>query len=309
MSSAAPQLVDRAEQVRRFNRFYTRRIGVLQDRMLGSEFSLTELRVLYELSSRGAARASDLRNDLGLNAGYLSRVIASLEGRGLLQKTPNPDDARSQLLGLTRSGQATFQPYDEASRQEAMALLEPLSEAQRQGVVDAMTRISTLLGERSRDYLLRDPRPGDMGWVVHKQAQLYATEYGWNSEFEALLAEIVSTYLRDYDPASDRCWIAEQHGDIIGSVFVVRHDARTAKLRMLYVDASARGLGIGRRLVEEAIAFARSAGYSRMVLWTNKVLHDAVRLYEKAGFTLVEEEQHHSYGKDQVSQVWARDLD
>ena len=308
MAAAALPLTDRAEQVRSFNRFYTRRIGVLQDRMLGSEFSLTELRVLYELSSRGAARASDLRSDLGLNAGYLSRVIASLEARGLLQKSPNPDDARSHLLSLTAHGQETFQPYDAASRQEAMALLEPLTEAQRQGVVEAMARISALLGERNREYLLRDPQPGDMGWVVHKQAQLYATEYGWNSEFEALLAEIVATYLREHDPASDRCWIAEQHGDIIGSVFVVRHDANTAKLRMLYVDASARGLGIGRTLVEEAIAFARSAGYSRMVLWTNAVLHDAVRLYEKAGFALVEEEQHHSFGKDQVSQVWARDL-
>jgi len=308
MAAAALPLTDRAEQVRSFNRFYTRRIGVLQDRMLGSEFSLTELRVLYELSSRGAARASDLRSDLGLNAGYLSRVIASLEARGLLQKSPNPEDARSQLLSLTAHGQETFQPYDAASRQEAMALLEPLTEAQRQGVVEAMARISALLGERNREYLLRDPQPGDMGWVVHKQAQLYATEYGWNSEFEALLAEIVATYLREYDPASDRCWIAEQHGDIIGSVFVVRHDANTAKLRMLYVDAGARGLGIGRTLVEEAIAFARLAGYSRMVLWTNAVLHDAVRLYEKAGFALVEEEQHHSFGKDQVSQVWARDL-
>lgn len=308
MAAAALPLTDRAEQVRSFNRFYTRRIGVLQDRMLGSEFSLTELRVLYELSSRGAARASDLRSDLGLNAGYLSRVIASLEARGLLQKSPNPEDARSHLLSLTAHGQETFQPYDEASRQEAMALLEPLTEAQRQGVVEAMARISALLGERNREYLLRDPQPGDMGWVVHKQAQLYATEYGWNSEFEALLAEIVATYLREHDPASDRCWIAEQHGDIIGSVSVVRHDANTAKLRMLYVDASARGLGIGRTLVEEAIAFARSAGYSRMVLWTNAVLHDAVRLYEKAGFALVEEEQHHSFGKDQVSQVWARDL-
>lgn len=308
MAAAALPLTDRAEQVRSFNRFYTRRIGVLQDRMLGSEFSLTELRVLYELSSRGAARASDLRSDLGLNAGYLSRVIASLEARGLLQKSPNPEDARSHLLSLTAHGQETFQPYDAASRQEAMALLEPLTEAQRQGVAEAMARISALLGQRNREYLLRDPQPGDMGWVVHKQAQLYATEYGWNSEFEALLAEIVATYLREYDPASDRCWIAEQHGDIIGSVFVVRHDANTAKLRMLYVDASARGLGIGRTLVEEAIAFARLGGYSRMVLWTNAVLHDAVRLYEKAGFALVEEEQHHSFGKDQVSQVWARDL-
>ncbi|HAL23916.1 MAG TPA: MarR family transcriptional regulator [Stenotrophomonas sp.] len=308
MAVTLSPLVEGAEQVRAFNRFYTRRIGVLHDRMLGSDFSLTELRVLYELASRGAARASDLRDDLGLNAGYLSRLVASLESKGLLQKSPNPQDARSHLLSLTDHGRQTLQPYDEASRQEAMAVLAPLAEPQRRELLAAMDRISALLGERPADYRLRDPQAGDMGWVVHKQAQLYANEYGWNSEFEALLAEIVASYLREFDPASHRCWIAEQRGNIIGSVFVVRHDARTAKLRMLYVDAAARGLGIGRRLVDEAIGFARDAGYSRMVLWTNKALTDAVRLYEKAGFSLVEEEHHHSYGKDQISQVWARDL-
>lgn len=299
---------DRAERIRHFNRFYTRRIGVLQDHLLGSAFSLTEMRVLYELASHGAARALDLRTELGLNAGYLSRVIATLEGQGLLERTPHPDDARSQLLALTAHGRQTFQPFEEASRREVLAMLAPLSQAQQLALVNAMDRVQQLLGARSAEVVLRDPQPGDMGLVVHKQARLYALEYGWNNEFEALLADIVATYLRTFDAASDRCWIAEQQGEMVGSVFVVRHDATTAKLRMLYVDASTRGLGVGRRLVDEAIGFARTAGYSRMLLWTNKVLLDAVRLYERAGFALVEEEEHHSFGSDQISQVWALDL-
>ncbi|UEX18035.1 helix-turn-helix domain-containing GNAT family N-acetyltransferase [Stenotrophomonas sp. SI-NJAU-1] len=308
MPAQHSQALDRAEQVRRFNRFYTRRIGVLQDHLLGSPFSLTEMRVLYELSSRGAARALDLRTELGLNAGYLSRVIATLESQGLLEKTRHPDDARSQLLALTALGRQTFQPFEEASRQEVLAMLAPLPEAQQQALVYAMDRIGQLLDRRPADVVLRAPQPGDMGLVVHKQARLYAQEYGWNQEFEALLADIVGKYLREFDPTSDRCWIADRQGEMVGSVFVVRHDATTAKLRMLYVDATARGLGVGRRLVEEAIGFARAAGYTRMVLWTNKVLLDAVRLYEKTGFSLVEEEHHHSFGSDQTSQVWARDL-
>jgi len=307
-SSSSPDLLARADKVRHFNRLYTRRIGVLQERMLGGEFSLTELRVLYELSARDAAQASTLCRELGLDAGYLSRVVARLQRMGLVDKQRSQSDARSSTLTLSAKGKASFRPYEEASRNEVIALLQPLSEGQQLSLLDAMDRIDQLLGEPSRDYLLREPRAGDMGWVVHKQAQLYANEYGWNSEFEALLAEIVSSYLRGYDPASDKCWIAEKDGAIVGSVFVVRQDASTAKLRMLYVDAGTRGMGIGRRLVEEALRFARSAGYARMVLWTNKELVDAVRLYGNAGFTLVEEQQHHSFGKDQVSQVWERTL-
>jgi DNA-binding MarR family transcriptional regulator/GNAT superfamily N-acetyltransferase len=297
-----------ADQVRHFNRVYTRRIGVLQDRLLGSEFSLTELRVLYELRARGSARASDLCRDLSINPGYLSRLVARLEGLCLVEKRRSSEDARSNALTLTPHGLEVFLPYEDASRAEVIAMLAPLSLAQRRGLVEAMTRIDQLLAGGSRDYILRDPRPGDMGWIVHKQAQLYAEEYGWNSEFEALLAEIVSRYLREFDPTSERCWIAEQDGMVLGSVFVVREDTDTAKLRMLYVDALARGSGIGRRLVEECLSFARAAGYKRMVLWTNKSLVDAVRLYEKAGFVLVDEEHHRAFGKDQTSQVWQRDL-
>ncbi|MGY8563966.1 helix-turn-helix domain-containing GNAT family N-acetyltransferase [Paracidovorax citrulli] len=297
-----------ADRVRHFNRIYTRTVGALQETLLGSEFSLTELRVLYELQVRGTAQASELCRDLGLNAGYLSRLLARLEQLGLVEKRRSSRDARSKALALTPHGVNTLQPYEDASRAEVMAMLAPLSAAQRESLVAAMERIEHLLAGPPRGYVLRDPRPGDMGWVVCRQARLYADEYGWNSEFEALLAEIVSRYLRDHDPASDRCWIAEQDGVVVGSVFVVRQDAETAKLRMLYVDALARGSGIGRRLVEESLGFARAAGYKRMVLWTNKALADAVRLYEKAGFTLVEEELHHAFGKDQTSQVWERQL-
>lgn len=197
---------------------------------------------------------------------------------------------------------------DDASRNEVVAMLEQLPQAVQQQLVEAMTQIQGLLGESSSGYLLRDPQPGDMGWIVHRHGALYAQEYGWNADFEALVAEIVAKYVRGFDPRSDRCWIAEKDGKVVGSVFVVRHDDDTAKLRLLYVEPSARGLGIGRRLVDECLRFARAAGYRKMMLWTNSVLVDARRIYEKAGFQLVEEEAHHSFGKDLIGQTWALEL-
>lgn len=298
----------RALIVRGFNRFYTRQIGVLHEHLLESEFSLTEVRILWELAHREDLTVSDLCRELGLNAGYLSRVVSGFEKKGLVVKSRSAEDARVARIELTDKGRATFEPLSDASQREVVAMLEQMPEPAQDQLVDAMQQIQSLLGEPEPGYILRDPQPGDMGWIVNRQAILYAREFGWNAEYEALVAEIVAKFIREFDPASERCWIAEKDGKAVGSVFVVRRDETTAKLRLLAVDASARGLGIGRRLVDECLRFARLAGYKRMVLWTNSVLADARKIYERAGFTLVEEEPHHSFGKDLIGQIWARDL-
>ncbi|MBI6551154.1 bifunctional helix-turn-helix transcriptional regulator/GNAT family N-acetyltransferase [Pseudomonas veronii] len=305
---STPLLVQRAGIVRGFNRFYTHQIGVLQEHLLQSDFSLTEIRVMYELSSRGDLTSADLRQMLSLDAGYLSRLISGLEKKGLIQKVRSITDARAVQLHLSDLGRSVLAPLEEKTQQEVMALLSALPEPQQQQLTAAMQRIQTLLQGSAPSYVLRDPQPGDMGLVVQQQSALYAREYQWNWEFEALVAEIVAKYLREFDPTRERCWIAEKDGAVVGSVFVVRHDDSTAKLRMLYVDASARGLGIGQRLVDECLRFARHAGYTRMMLWTMSALTDARRLYQKAGFELVEEEPTLSFGKPLVSQTWARAL-
>ena len=299
---------DRALAVRSFNRFYTRQIGLLHEHLLESDFSLTEVRILYELAHRKELTTSDLCRELGLNAGYLSRVISGFEKKGLVTKTRSITDARVAQLELTAKGRATFEPLSDASQREVVAMLERMPESAQHQLVESMGHIQTLLGDPEPGYILRDPQPGDMGWIVQRQAILYAQEFGWNSEYEALVAEIVAKFVRQFDPKSERCWIAEKDGKAVGPVFVVREDDVTAKLRLLAVEASARGLGIGRRLVDECIRFARLAGYKRMVLWTNSVLTDARKIYEKAGFQLIEEEPHHSFGKDLVGQIWAREL-
>ena len=306
--SSNAEVVARAERVRRFNRFYTRHIGVLQERLVDSPFSLTEARILFELAHRESVAGSDLARELGLDAGYVSRVLSGFEKKGLLNKKRSETDARVTELHLTEMGRASFAELDKQQRQDVLQSLEGLSGAEQQQLLDAMAGIEELLGERTASYVLRDPRPGDMGWVVYRQAVLYAQEYGWNSDFEALVAEIVAKYLREFDPKRERCWIAEKNGQGVGSVFVVREDDTTAKLRLFYVEPSARGLGIGTRLVDESLRFARLAGYKRMLLWTNSVLVDARRIYERAGFVLLEEEAHQSFGKDLIGQVWGRDL-
>ncbi|PIF10926.1 bifunctional helix-turn-helix transcriptional regulator/GNAT family N-acetyltransferase [Janthinobacterium sp. 13] len=304
----ADQLGERTEIVRRFNRFYTRQIGVLHEHLLDSAFSLTEVRILYELAHREQLTSADLCRELGLNAGYLSRVIAGFEKQGLIAKTRSPTDARAARLQLTGQGQRTLAPLVDASRREVAAMLERLPPTAQQELVAAMEQIQGLLGEPSPSYLLRNPQPGDMGWIIHRQAVLYAQENGWNNEYEALVADILAKFVREFDPARERCWIAEKDGKVIGSVFIVRQDDTTAKLRLLYVDPCARGLGIGSRLVDECLRFSRQVGYTKMVLWTNSILTDARRIYDKAGFQLVEEEAHHSFGKDLIGQVLARDL-
>ena len=301
-------LGERTDSVRRFNRFYTRQIGVLHEHLLDSPFSLTEVRILYELAHRNDLTSADLCRELGLNAGYLSRVISGFDKQGLIAKSRSPTDARATRLQLTDAGQRTLAPLVDASRRDVAAMLERLPPTAQQDLVAAMNEIEGLLGEPSPGYLLRNPQPGDMGWIIHRQAVLYAQEYGWNNEYEALVADILAKFVREFDPVRERCWIAEKDGKVIGSVFIVRQDDTTAKLRLLYVDPCARGLGIGSRLVDECLRFSREAGYARMVLWTNSILTDARRIYDKAGFQLVEEEAHHSFGKDLVGQVLARDL-
>lgn len=302
-------LHDRAEAIRRFNRFYTRHIGALHEHLLASEFSLTECRILYELAHRPAISTSDLCRELNLDAGYVSRVVSGFEKKGLVIKTRSVADARVGQLELTNAGRAAFAPLDNASRNDIFAVLKQLPEPAQKQLVDAMNDIQNLLSDKApAGYVLRDPLPGDMGLVMANQAVVYAREFGWNSEYEALVAEIVAKFIRDFDRRCERCWIAEKDGKMVGSVFVVRQDETTAKLRLLYVDGGARGLGIGHRLVDECLRFARQVGYKRMMLWTNSILVDARRIYEKAGFQLVEEEAHHSFGKDLVGQIWARDL-
>ncbi|WP_159591605.1 bifunctional helix-turn-helix transcriptional regulator/GNAT family N-acetyltransferase [Chelativorans xinjiangense] len=297
--------------MRRFNRFYTRQIGVLEEGMYKSEFSLTEARVLFELAHRDRLTASVLGNDLGLDAGYLSRMLKKFERRGLLKRQPSAEDARQSHLELTEEGRRAFEPLDRAARDLVEALLAPLSAADRETLTAAMRTVERLLGaaaERQVPYALRPLRVGDIGWIIHRQGLLYHQEYGWDESYEALVAEILSAFVTNFDPRFEASWIAERDGGIVGSVFLVRASEETAKLRLLYVEPAARGLGLGRRLVDECIAFARARGYKRLTLWTNDILVSARRIYQAAGFRLEKEEPHHSFGKDLVGQTWVLDL-
>ncbi len=299
--------------VRRFSRFYTRRIGVLQEGLLGGDLSLTEARVIYELAQSASSTAGQLGNDLGLDGGYLSRILRGFHERGLIDRRPSDTDGRQTMLSLTGAGRDVFAGLDASSQAEVGALLENLSGGEQRRLVAALETAEALLGGGARPeprvpYILRPHRPGDMGWVVHRHGFLYAEEYAWDEQFEALVAEIVAAFIRNFDPRHERCWIAERDGAVVGSVFVVRESDTVAKLRLLYVEPDARGLGIGRRLVEECIRFARQSGYRRLTLWTNDILTAARRIYQEAGFRLVAEERHHSFGHDLVGQNWDLDL-
>jgi DNA-binding MarR family transcriptional regulator/GNAT superfamily N-acetyltransferase len=298
----------RVAAVRRFNRFYTRQIGVLHEGLLKSPFSLTEVRVLFELAHRDQPTAGDLIKEMGIDGGYLSRILRGFAKRGLVEKTPSSTDGRQSHLALSPAGKATFAPLNRDAHDEIAEMLRPLPVAEQHRLIAAMDTIEALLGPPPQapraPYLLRPHRPGDMGWVVSSHGSIYAEEYGWNEEFEALVAEIVAKFLRHFDGERERCWIAEREGERVGSVFLVKHSARVAKLRLLIVDPKARGLGIGQRLVEECIRFARQVSYRKIILWTNNVLRDARRLYKATGFRLVREEPHHSFGKDLVGETW-----
>lgn len=296
--------------IRGFNRFYTRRIGVLQQGLLDSEFSLAEARVLYELAHREQLTASELVRELGLDAGYLSRILRTFQQRGLLSRKPAPQDARQSLLTLTPKGRKAQAVLEERSDRQVGAMLEPLGEGARSRLVQAMRAIEDLLGGGGarRPYLLRTHQPGDLGWIVQRNAALYAQEYGWDGSYEALVAEIVAGFIREFDASCERCWIAERDGERLGSVMLVRRSADEAQLRLLLVEPAARGQGVGRRLVEECVRHARACGYRSLMLWTNDVLAAARRIYQACGFELVSEEKHHSFGKDLVGQVWRLQL-
>jgi DNA-binding MarR family transcriptional regulator/GNAT superfamily N-acetyltransferase len=300
-------LYRRIEAVRRFNRFYTQQIGVLQERLLRSPFSLAEGRLIYELAHRGETTATDLRAQLGLDPGYLSRLLQGLKNRGLIDRRVSREDGRQNLLSLNEKGKKAFATIHVRSRNEIGGMLNPLSPADQNRLVKAMDTIEELLGarpEQKAPYLLRSHQPGDMGWVVQRHGVIYSEEYRWDEQFEALVAGIVSKFIQKYDPQKERCWIAEKEGENVGSVFLVKRSKRIAKLRLLLVDPKARGLGIGSRLVEECIRFARQVGYRKIVLWTNHVLLAARHIYEKIGFRLVHEEPHHSFGHDLIGETW-----
>lgn len=296
-----------AEAVRRFNRFYTKQIGVLHERLLRSPFPLTEARVIYELAHHEKTTATELSNELELDAGYLSRLLRSFKKRGLIHKQPSQTDGRQNFLSLTEQGQKAFAMLNARSRNEVAAMLSHLSTTDQNRLVKAMQTIEELLGaqpERKVPYLLRPHQTGDMGWVVHRHGVLYSEEYGWDEQFEALVAGIVAKFVQNYDPKQERCWIAEMDGEVVGSVFLVKKSRTVAQLRLLLVEPKARRLGIGTRLVSECIRFARQVGYRKIVLWTNNVLHAARHLYEEANFRLVDEEPHHSFGHDLIGQTW-----
>jgi len=311
---AASGLAQDVDAVRRFNRFYTRQIGLLQEKLLHSPFSLTEGRVLYEIRYHGETgtprttgpTAGDLAKVLDLDAGYLSRILQRFARRRLITRTTSNTDARQVHLSLTPRGQAVLAPLQQLARDEVALMLRRLSAAARADVVDAMRVIQRSLagaGETGT-VSLREHRVGDMGWIVSRQSALYADEYDWTTEYEALAAEIVAQFLKTFDPARERCWIAEHEGTPVGAVMLVRQSDAVAKLRLLHVERTARGLGIGKRLVAECVRFARAAGYTKITLWTQSNLLAARHLYEAAGFTCVSQEPHHRFGKDLVAETW-----
>ncbi|HYH21328.1 MAG TPA: bifunctional helix-turn-helix transcriptional regulator/GNAT family N-acetyltransferase [Azospirillum sp.] len=305
------EAVQRIEAVRRFSRFYTRKVGVLHEGLLDSPFSLAEARVIYELAHHERTTANELSEELGLDPGYLSRILRGFEQRGLITRQPSETDARQNILTLTPEGLEAFADLNARSRQEIGAMLGRLGTADQDRLVAAMRTIEELMGDpppRRAPYILRPPRPGDIGWVIERHGALYAEDYGWGADFEALVADVAADFLRTCDPARERCWIAEMDGQNVGCVFVVRKTDDVAKLRLLIVEPSARGHGIGARLVDECLRFAKQAGYRRMTLWTNSILLPARRIYEKAGFQLVASEPHDHFGKDLVGETWERDL-
>lgn len=298
---------ERIGAVRQFNRFFTRQIGVLREGLLHSPYTLTEARILFELGHRDHVTASDLCRELGLDAGYLSRILARLEQQGLLEKVRPDNDARQRLLRLTSDGRNAFALLDQRSLDEVSEMLNELSEEEQQRLLKAMQTIESILTKGlkySEPFFLRAHEPGDMGWVTHRHGALYAREYGWDEHFEALVAQIVADFINNYNPERERCWIAEMDGEIVGSVFVVQGSETVAKLRLLLVEPKARGLGLGTRLVEECIRFARRRGYQKLMLWTNSVLLEARHIYKKTGFELIAEDAHHSFGHDLIGETW-----
>ena len=300
----------RIEAVRHFNRDYTRRIGVLREGLLDSPFSLTQARVLYELAHREEPTATALGQELGLDAGYLSRILSAFARRGLVARRPSKTDGRQSHLRLTARGRQVFGKLDAASADEVRGLLAPLSAADQDRLVSAMRTIEDVFGaaRSARSLRIRAPRPGDMGWVIHRHGEVYDQEWGWGEGFEALVAEIVVKFMADRDPRRERAWIAELDGQRVGSIFLVAKSKTVAKLRLLLVEPSARGFGVGQRLVDECIRFARRAGYREIVLWTQSILDPARHIYAKAGFQIVGQEPNHEFGQGLTSETWSLKL-
>lgn len=304
----------RIAAVRRFNRYYTRQIGVLRKTFLDSPYSLGEARILYEIASRPSPTASDIARSLDLDPGYLSRALRSFERRGLIRNRPSQDDGRQSHLTLTPRGKKSFMPLEARSQSDTAAMLGRLAPADQARLIAAMATIETLLAEQSQEpapqqhSILRPPRPGDFGWIVKRHAELYAQEYRWREPFEGVCAQIVADFVNKYDASRERCWIAEIDGEPVGTVMLVKGSETVAKLRLLIVEPSARGFGIGRALTNECLRFAREAGYVRMTLWTQSILVAARSIYRAAGFELVKEEPHHSFGHDLIGETWERDL-
>jgi DNA-binding MarR family transcriptional regulator/GNAT superfamily N-acetyltransferase len=308
----------RVAAVRRFNRFYTQQIGVLNEHLLHSRLSLTEGRVLYELAHRTDPRAGAIARSLGLDAGYLSRLLRGFVKRGLISMKASSGDRRERVLTLTKKGRDTFATIDARAHEQVAGMLRGVTPGVQREVVNAMERIQQALvgpsgppANSAGPYLLRSHRPGDMGWIVHRHGVLYAEEYGWNERCEGLAARVVADFIEQFDPKRERCWIAERDGEFLGCVLLVKHPEapdRVAKLRLLLVEPAARGLGLGSRLVDECVSFARQVGYRKITLWTNSVLHAARRIYERAGFRLVHEKAHRDYGPELIGQTWELDL-
>ncbi|MBP0111535.1 MULTISPECIES: bifunctional helix-turn-helix transcriptional regulator/GNAT family N-acetyltransferase [Bradyrhizobium] len=302
---------DHIAAVRAFNRFYTRKLGVLDQHLGKTPFSLSEARVLYELAHRDDLAAKEIGNELGLDPGYLSRIVQSFDEKGLITRTPLAADRRQYQLSLTAKGRQAFAKLNLSSQNEVAAMLAQLSADDATRLTQAMATIEAVLGQRrSRPaaFVLRSHRVGDMGWVISRQGAAYAADYNWDISYEALVAEICAQFIKNYDAAREHCWIAEMEGEPIGSIFLVKATDEIAKLRLLQVEKKARGLGVGRALVEQCIQGARERGYSKMTLWTQSILVAARGIYKSAGFNLVATEPHHSFGQDLIGETWERDL-
>lgn len=313
-SATAENAEPRIAAVRRFNRYYTRQIGVLRKTFLDSPYSLGEARVLYEIASQGSPTASDIARRLDLDAGYLSRVLRNFEKRGLIRRRTSPKDGRQSHLTLTPRGRKSFMPLDARSQRATEAMLSKLKPSDQGRLIAAMATIETLLGGQNqectpqRHYILRAPRPGDFGWIVKRNAELYAQDYGWVAPFEGVCAQIVADFVNKFDESRERCWIAEVDGENVGAVMLANDGDDVARVRLLLVEPKARGLGIGARLIDELIRFARGAGYRKITLWTHSVLTAARHIYQKAGFKLMRSEQHQSWGEPVVSEHWDLEL-
>ena len=304
------QLTSHVATVREFSRFYTRRLGTLDEGLLETPWSLTEARVIFELAQSASTDMAALRTKLALDSGYLSRLLAKFDTAGLIARTASAVDGRRQALALTAAGRKLFRTLDERSSRQVTALLAPLPEPTQESLIGAMRTVMRTLDDRvaAPVLVLRGLRPGDLGWIVQRHGEVYAREYGWTQSFEALVARIVADYLDHLQPGRENAWIAEIDGQRAGCVLCVRKDEQTAQLRILLVESWARGQGLGARLVDECVRFARDSGYGKLVLWTNDILVAARRIYQAAGFELVGEEAHHSFGKDLVGQFWERRL-